>query len=126
VTNVPIPDGLPVYCIEFTVLDAGSTGNSFFASQNHNSIGVLPAPAASGLASEKRALSAHRQSAVWTSHGRFFIAGESTTHSNGFFSNSSSEPDWAEGDVLGCIVNFVDKVCFFTRNGTVLGQSPLV
>ena len=31
-------------------------------------------------------------------------------------------PKFTTGDVIGCCINFVDKNCFFTKNGNSLGM----
>ncbi|MES1905208.1 MAG: Ran-binding protein 10 [Paramarteilia canceri] len=35
---------------------------------------------------------------------------------------SSYGPTYTSGDVIGCGVNFIDNVCFFTKNGCHLGN----
>ena len=31
-------------------------------------------------------------------------------------------PEYGKGDVIGCGVNFDEKIAFFTKNGSVLGK----
>lgn len=103
-TDVPILEtGLKLFYYEVTVDDAGMRGN----------VGI-------GLCAKECDLSKLPgwEKANWGYHGddgMLFIQSGRTGHKYG--------PKYTTGDVVGCWVDMVNKVVFFTKNGQHLGKA---